>query len=134
MSSKLKQFTPLILLTGDALAVILFIYLGQLQHQTVNLTNLLIQTLVFALPWLIAGWLLGAFPKGDALDPRSMLLRSVNTWFVAAPLGLLLRAYALDRPAIPAIFIVTTYSLGAIFVLGWRVIFALAWKLGVKNV
>lgn len=133
MFSKLKAFTPIILLAGDALAVTLFVYLGQLQHQTVNLSNLLVQTLGFVLAWLIAGWLLGVFPKADALDLRSMLLRSVNTWFVAAPLGLLFRAYALDKPAIPALFIVTTYTLGAIFVLGWRVIFALAWKVNAKK-
>ena len=127
-SSKLNNALPFILLLGDVLALLIFIILGQLEHQTVDLWRALLQTALFGLPWLIAGWLLGIFPKGQILQLRFMLLRALNVWFVAAPLGLMLRAWALNRPAIPTIFMLTTYGLGAIFVLGWRLIFAWIWK------
>ncbi len=133
INSKLNKTTPFILLLGDALALLIFIILGQLEHQTVNFLRALLQTLLFGLPWLVAGWLLGIFPNGQTMKLRTMLLRSVNVWFVAAPLGLMLRAWALNHPAIPAIFMLATYGLGAIFVLGWRLIFAWIWKNTVKN-
>ena len=128
ISPKLNKSVPLILLFGDALALLIFIILGQLEHQTVDLWRALLQLVLFGLPWLVAGWLLGAFPTGQTMQLRVMLLRAVNAWFVAAPLGLMLRAFALNRPAIPAIFMLATYGLGAIFVLGWRLIFAWTWK------
>lgn len=124
----INRYTPLILLSGDVLALLLFVYLGQRQHDTLDLLTLLLQTAAFTLPWVAAGWLLGAFSGSAFLRAPSLLARSTNTWFVAAPLGLLLRAIILDRVVIPVPFFITTLGIGAIFVLGWRLAFALIWR------
>jgi len=151
----LSRFTPLILLVGDLIAVAVFIVIGQRDHNLVNEANpvlgVLMTTAEFAVPWAVAGWLLGAFRMGDhvgaGLAPAqgdrplrfaagtfgkgrpyaSFLARSLNTWLVAAPIGILIRSYALGRAVIPTIFLVTTLGFGGTFVLGWRAVFALVW-------
>jgi|CXWL01.1.fsa_nt_gi hypothetical protein len=132
-----KHLLPLALLGGDLLAVILFVYLGQRDHDLVYqaspLWGVLYTTGIFALPWAIAGWLLGAFPSPAGLTARALLARSLNTWLVTAPLGLLLRSYLLGRAVLPTGFIVATYVFGGLFLLGWRVAFLLLWKAGART-
>ena len=132
-----KHAVALALLGGDLLAVILFVYLGQRDHDLVNQTNplwgVLSTTGIFALPWAVAGWLLGAFPAPASLTARSLLARSLNTWLVAAPLGLLLRSYLLGRAVAPISFITATYVFGGLFLLGWRVVFLLLWKVSART-
>ncbi len=131
-----KHSVALALLGGDLLAVILFVYLGQRDHDLVNQANplwgVLYTTGIFALPWAVAGWLLGAFPAPASLAARSLLARSSNTWLVAAPLGLLLRSYLLGRAVVPTSFITATYAFGGLFLLGWRVVFLLSWKVSAR--
>ncbi len=126
-----SRFVPLILLAGDLIAVIAFVTVGQRDHELVNDANPVLGVLVtageFGVPWLIAGLLLGAFPRGDKLTVRSLLARSLNTWLVAAPIGILIRSYALGRAVIPTIFLVATLGFGGVFVLGWRALFAVVW-------
>jgi len=128
-----KYSAPLILLAGDLLAMILFIFFGQREHELINAANpiwgVLYSSAIFALPWAIAGWLLGAFPRADSLTARSLLTRSLNTWLVAAPLGLLLRSYALGRAVVPTAFITAALAFGGLFVLGWRIAFVVIWSL-----
>ena len=132
-----KHLLPLALLGGDLLAVILFVYVGQRDHDLVNPANPLWGVLytagIFALPWAIAGWRLGAFPAPAGLTARSLLARSLNTWLVTAPLGLLLRSYLLGRAVVPISFITATYVFGGLFLLGWRVVFLLLWKVSART-
>ena len=127
----MSRFAPLILLTGDLIAVVAFVVVGQRDHELVNEANpvlgVLLTAVEFAAPWVVAGWLLGAFPRGDKLTVRSLLTRSLNTWLVAAPIGILIRSYALGRAVIPTVFLVATLGFGGVFVLGWRALFALVW-------
>lgn len=127
-----QRFIPLILLAGDLLVLLIFTYIGQRNHDLIDprhpILGLLLTTGEFALPWAVAGWLLGAFPGGDSLTIRPLLTRSLNAWLVAAPLGLLLRAYILGRAVIPTTFFSITLGLGGAFILGWRLAFALIWK------
>jgi hypothetical protein len=51
--------------------------------------------------------------------------RSLNTWLVAAPLGVLLRAALLGRSVIPTPFLAVTLAVGGLFILGWRLLFRL---------
>jgi len=51
----------------------------------------------------------------------------LNTWLVAAPIGILVRSYALGRAVIPTVFLVATLGFGGAFVLGWRALFAVVW-------
>ena len=151
----LSRFAPLILLAGDLIAVIAFVAVGQRDHELVNEANPVLGVLLtaaeFGVPWLVAGLLLGAFRMGDhvgaGLAPAqgdrpfrfatgtfgkghpyaSFLARSLNTWLVAAPIGILIRSYALGRAVIPTVFLVATLGFGGLFVLGWRALFALVW-------
>jgi hypothetical protein len=155
MSRSLSRFAPLILLVGDLIAVVAFVAVGQEDHGLVNEANPVLGVLLtageFGVPWLIAGLLLGAFRTGDhvgaGLAPAqgdhplrfatgifgkgrpyaSLLARSLNTWLVAAPIGILIRSYALGRAVIPTVFLVATLGFGGMFVLGWRALFALVW-------
>jgi hypothetical protein len=117
------------LIAGDSLALFLFVYLGQREHETLNaarpLLGALLQTAVFVTPWLLVGGWLGAFPKENRLRTGTFLSGSLNAWLVAAPLALLLRAFLFERAVIPTLFFVVTLGLGGAGILGWRLLFAL---------
>src|SRR5574341_2295988 len=128
------RLAPLILLVGDLIAVMAFVVVGQRDHNLVNEANpilgVLVTTVEFAAPWVVAGWLLGAF-RGVGGHPgrpyASFLARSLNTWLVAAPVGILIRSFALGRAVIPTMFLVAALGFGGLFVLGWRAVFTLGW-------
>jgi hypothetical protein len=124
-----SQGPKLVLIAGDSLALFLFVFLGQQEHQTLDpvrpLAGVLLQTAVFLLPWLAAGWWLGAFTAGRELSGPAFLSRTLNAWLVAAPLALLLRAFLLDRAVIPTLFLLVTLGLGGAAVLIWRLLFLL---------
>lgn len=121
----------LVLLLGDLVMVALFVYIGQRDHDLVDAVNpvwgVLQSTLVFAVPWALAGWWLGAFPKAEAYAPRAFFSGSLNAWLVTTLLGLLLRSAVLNRAVLPTVFVWATLGFGALFVLGWRVVFAGLW-------
>jgi hypothetical protein len=126
-----KKRSLWILVVGDVLALMLFVYLGQRDHETVDLVNPLLGILLltgeFAIPWLIAGWWLGVFSDEAIQMKRTFFMRSLNAWLVAAPFGILLRALVLGRAVIPTPFFVVALSIGGAFVLGWRMVFAWVW-------
>ncbi len=140
------RFAPQILLVGDLIAVVVFVVVGQRDHNLVNEGNpvlgFLVTSVEFAVPWAVAGWLLGAFRGvGEGDHPlrfatrafgtgrpyASFLARSLNTWLVAAPIGILIRSFALSRDVIPTMFLVAALGFGGLFVLGWRAVFAVGW-------
>lgn len=129
MSSKFDRYTPWILVAGDLVALLAFVYSGQQSHEIADSTSALRPLLVtgseFVVPWFVAGALLGAFPRGEALTVRRLMARSLNAWLVAAPLGVLMRALLLGRAVIPTVFLIIAMGLGGAFVLGWRLVFAL---------
>lgn len=121
-----------LLLAGDLLALFLFVFIGQLDHETVDQGNPILgalpQALSFMLPWAIAAMLLGAYPSAShaqAWNWRTLLGRGLNAWLVAAPLGMVLRALLLGRATIPVPFFLVTVGVGGAFLLGWRLIFGL---------
>ncbi len=123
---------PSSLILGDVIALLLFVLVGQADHNTVNSANPLGGWLLlgsyFIVPWLVAGWRLGAF-KGDyASCPYAVLTRALNTWLVAAPLGILLRALAIGEMMIPLPFILAAMTFGGLFVLVWRLLFFVLWR------
>lgn len=126
--TRFRIHPPLFWLAGDVLALSAFVFIGQVDHNLVDTANplwgVLEQVLIFGMPWLAAGLWLGAFRLAEG-GARAFLLRSLNTWLVAAPLGLLLRSYVLGRAVVPTNFITATLVFGGLFVLGWRVLFVL---------
>jgi hypothetical protein len=117
----------LFFIAGDLLALLAFVYIGQRDHGLVDAANPLLGVLwtaaPFALVWLPVGLWLGIFPRLGRVNPRLLLLRSLNAWLVAAPLGVILRAFWLGRAVIPTSFLVATLGFGGLFVLGWRLLF-----------
>lgn len=127
----MRRFSVL-LIAGDVLALFLFVFIGQSNHELLDpaqpVAGLLLTTGVLALPWMIAGRWLGAFPGAAPSSVRTLMARSLNAWLVAAPLGLLLRAYVLGRAVIPTAFILAALGFGGAILLGWRLAFALIAK------
>jgi hypothetical protein len=119
---------PLILLIGDIIALCLFVFAGQRDHNTVDAINPILGVLKTAAPFVVsfvaAASLLGAYPRAE-WTPRNLLLRSLNAWLVAAPFALVLRALLNGQGAIPVIFIVTAITFGGIFLMVWRIGFVL---------
>ncbi len=128
----LNRFALPVLLLGDLIALGLFVFFGQREHQTIDPTNLWLGMLphvaAFAIAWLVAGWWLGAFRIPAPFQPMAFFARTLNAWFVATLLGLLLRSFFLNRAVIPAMFIVATLGFGALFLFAWRALFAVIWN------
>ncbi len=132
MSNKLMRWTPWIVLTGDLHAVLLFVFVGQRDHNTVDtaqpLLGLLRTGFPFLLAWVTVAWVVRAIPlKPDDMRLRPLLGRAVNAWFIAAPLAVMLRGFLLRRD-IPPAFLLVTLTLGSLFVLAWRLVFGWFWQ------
>ncbi|MCL4863554.1 MAG: DUF3054 family protein, partial [Caldilineaceae bacterium] len=106
-------------------------YIGQRDHGLVDAANPLWGVLWTAAPfvvvWLPVAALLGVYPLRAGASQRVVLTRALNAWLVAAPLGILLRAYILGRAVIPTSFLVATLGFGGLFLLGWRVVALMIW-------
>lgn len=116
----------ILLVVGDILALLLFVIIGQTDHQTVSAENplggLLVAGAPFIVAWLVSAFLLGAY-RADVVAPRVMLTRSLTAWFIALPIGIVLRALLLGRAVIPTAFILVAFAFGGLFIIGWRMIF-----------
>lgn len=116
----------LVLAAGDAIALLLFVLIGQADHSTLDASNPILGALpnvaALAIPWLAIAFLLRAFPRGPQRLPQ-FLGRSLLAWLLAAPLGLLLRSLLLGRESVPIPFLLVTLAIGGLFLLGWRLLF-----------
>ncbi len=141
--SAMKRYMRYALLGGDVFALLLFVAIGQRDHDLVNPENpiggVLMTGAVFVIPWLVVAWLVGAYGSlGGANDAyrlplstlaQAVILRGLNAWLIAAPLAVLLRAIVFGRAVIPTSFLIVATGLGGAFVLGWRLLFLLvAWR------
>jgi hypothetical protein len=119
-----------ILLAGDFAAALVFVYAGQRQHDLIDpaspLWGVLRTTAYFVVPWLCTVVALRAWPLDGEPGAWPLITRSLNAWLVAAPLGVLLRGSLLGRAVVPSVFFLATYVFGGLFLVGWRVAFALA--------
>lgn len=128
----MKRYASMILLIGDVIALSLFVFIGQREHETVDPTSpllgLLPNIVAFAIPWtLAAGWL-GALRIDESFRSVPFFARTLNAWLVAALFGLLLRSAILGRAVIPSMFIVATLGFGAVFLFVWRAVFRVIWR------
>lgn len=124
MESKVGRQT-IVLLVGDWLALGLFVFLGQVDHDLLGLPRLLAQTAMLALPWTVIALLLNAYWLTDTMTLRAFLSRCLVAWLVAAPLALLLRALIQGQSVIAVPFMIITVGLGGLFLLGWHTAFYL---------
>jgi FtsH-binding integral membrane protein len=111
------------------LALALFVFVGQRNHETAVANPLLgvaQTTLPFIVPWLISAALLGAYHIDAREKPARFLARSLNAWLVAIPFALVFRAFLQNNVAIPTMFVITATGFGGLFLLGWRLLFLLS--------
>jgi hypothetical protein len=112
-----------LLILGDWLVLLLFVFIGQRDHQITGpgaLPSLLLTTFAIALPWTLAAAVLGAYRFDDGLTIQRWLGRVLNAWLVAAPLGLVLRALLRGQNTIAVPFMLVMLGLGGLFMLAWR--------------
>ncbi len=130
--NKQNNLLRLLLLLGDLAAITLFVFIGQQDHGTTDVNNpiwgLLRSSFPFLITWIIVAIVVGAYPKRENISVKTLFLRGLNAWLIAAPLGLLLRAFVLNRGGIPAIFMLLTILVGGAFVLIWRLLFGFVWQ------
>jgi len=131
MPNQSMRWTPWVLLLGDLLAILLFVLVGQRDHNTVDAARpflgLLRTAFPFLLAWVVVAWVVKAVPlRANGMRLPCLLARTVNAWFIAAPLALMLRAFLLGRD-IPPAFMLVTLTLGSLFVLAWRLAFGWLW-------
>jgi hypothetical protein len=128
-----NKTAPWILLAGDLFAVLLFVFIGQRDHNTLDtarpLPGLLRAAFPFLLVWVVVVWPTRAVSwKGTEMGLPILLARAINAWLIAAPLALMLRAFILGGRTIPPTFMLVTLALGGAFVLAWRILFWLLWQ------
>ena len=123
-----------LLIIGDLIALAIFIFIGEVQHELLNAYNpvlrVLVQTLALALPWLPLAWGLGAYSLEGVSDWRGLglfLLRSLAVWLYAAPLGLVVRAWIYGAPTVLVLFANAALAFGGLIMVGWRAIFVWLW-------
>ncbi|BCX04767.1 MAG: hypothetical protein KatS3mg053_2705 [Candidatus Roseilinea sp.] len=119
------------LLIGDVLAVAIFVVSGQYFHNMTAMANAALRALeqiaAIGLPFVLLAWLLGAYPAhrpATWAKVGRLLLRSALAFLYAAPAGLFIRAWLLGQPTVLLAFASMALLFSAMFVLGWRVIFA----------
>lgn len=134
MNASSRRTAPFVLLIGDLVAMLLFVFIGQRDHSVADpqpVLRLIVTAGEFALPWVIAAFLLGAYPAGALpVTPARFLARSLNAWLVAAPLGALLRSFVNGSGVILSPFLLVTLGLGGAFILAWRLIYTLVVRRG----
>ncbi|HWQ12053.1 MAG TPA: DUF3054 domain-containing protein [Roseiflexaceae bacterium] len=117
-----------VLIFGDLIAFMLFAAIGRSSHGEAAGLDALLQVAGTAAPF-VAGWLivapaLGAYGLRTAGGARRMLGRTTLAWLAAWPLGLGLRALALQR-GIPVSFALVTLASVLAILASWRGAFAL---------
>ncbi|MFN4294351.1 MAG: DUF3054 domain-containing protein [Thermoflexales bacterium] len=120
-----------ILLIGDVLAVAVFVIVGQYFHNMTAMANAALraveQIAAIGLPFMLLAWLLSAYPAHHPAtwtEVGRLLLRSILAFIYAAPAGLFIRAWLLGQPTVLLAFASMALLFSALFVLGWRIIFA----------
>jgi hypothetical protein len=112
---------PRLLPLADALGILTFATVGLLSHDgALSLPGYGRDALPLLGAWFAAALLFGAYRRPS---PRTLLA----TWIVGVPLGIALRALALDRDldAGQAVFLAVSLAFTLLFVLAWRALLGL---------
>jgi hypothetical protein len=122
----------LILIAGDTVAITLFLLIGEIQHGLLETYNPVVRTLAQAAmvtpPVILLSGLLGSYahpPINGWRDVARFLLRSALAWVLAAPLGLVIRAWGLQSATIVMPFVNAALAFGGLLLLLWRGAYAL---------
>jgi len=114
-----------ILITGDLLVILSFVWVGRSSHSLsmTNITESLSTALPFIISWfLITPWF-GIYRAEVSRDWRKLVPRLLVAWTIAGPVALVLRALFLGRPlpeGIIPIFAVVSFGYIGLVALVWR--------------
>lgn len=111
----------LILATGDALMIALFVTAGQLRHGNPLLAGL-DTFLAFAIGWAIVATIAGAYTTGALASPRSAGTLAVIGWTGGALIGQLIRTLTGTSAGFVPVFMAVTIATGGVLLTAWRVI------------
>ena len=114
------------LLLIDWLVILLFVFIGQMDHGSAGvngLPSLLNTTAAIGAAWTVSAYALGALRLEPTDTARNWLGRVLPAWLIAAFVGLVLRALLRGQGAIPTVFILVMTGIGGLFLIGWRLLY-----------
>ena len=119
----MNQKPQLLLILGDVVIFMFFAFTGRETHAPGD-ANLIVNALPTLLPFLIVWFAIAAVGRvyrSDVIaNPRSVLLRTLIAWIIAAPIAIVIRAILLSRTAIPWQFVAVTMGLVGALLLLWH--------------
>ena len=130
VDSVLPRWFQAALVTGDALAFLLFSDIGRFTHHEPSGLSAPGAVVLTALPFVI-GWFVvspwsGALRRSFIRRPVSMLLRTELTWVVAWPVAMLLRWLFDQQAGVPPLsFAIVALIMNGLFLGIWRTLFSL---------
>ena len=118
------------LVTGDALAFLIFAGVGRTSHHEASglraLGEVAATAVPFALGWFAVGPWLGAFRRGLTVGVKPMLRTTERAWLFAWPVACVMRFALAPDHSVPVSFAVVILLANAVFLGGWRGVFAWA--------
>ncbi len=113
----------LLLVLGDVVIFMIFAFTGRETHAPTDpnpIVNALPTLLPFLIVWLTIAALGRVYRSGVSSSPRSAVLHTLVAWLIAAPIAIILRAIALNRPGIPLPFVAVTLGFVGALLLVWH--------------
>jgi hypothetical protein len=113
---------------GDILALLVFLFLGTLQHSTLEAlraepTIYLLAAGPFVLGWLVCAPLVGAYSPGGGSAPNSSIPLAIRSWIPAVIVGMAVRVFALPSRGAAVTFAVVMLVGGTVFLSAWRFLY-----------
>lgn len=114
-----------VLLVGDFIAFLLFAYYGKLAHHLpVTILGILDTLAPFLVGWVAAVLVFRSYGEKAYASFGRLLLSTLLTWTLAAPIGLVIRVWWTGIP-MTWTFTWVAYVITFAFLLGWRIPFAI---------
>lgn len=118
-----------VLLVGDLVAFLLFAYYGKLaHHMPVSLLGILDTLAPFLVGWIVAVLVFRSYACKAYSSFGWLLLSTLLTWTLAAPIGLVVRVWWTGLP-MTWTFTWVAYVITLAFLLGWRILFAIGFAI-----
>jgi hypothetical protein len=118
-----------LLLVGDLVAFLLFAYYGKLaHHMPVSLLGILDTLAPFLVGWIAAILVFQSYAYKAYASFGWLLLSTLFTWTLAAPIGLAVRVWWTGMP-LTWTFSWVAYVITLAFLLGWRILFAIGYAI-----
>jgi hypothetical protein len=118
-----------LLVSGDALAFLIFAAIGRSSHGEAHglaaLPQIALTALPFAAAWFLIAPFVGAYRREISADPRKMAKRTALAWMLSWPLALALRGIFVFHAIPPLTFAIITLFFNMGILLLWRWPFAL---------